>query len=180
MNLFRLSKPGISVAVAMQLLFVAPLTSAQNADRAILKQKVTKSLAMDFLEQFKTMTLQWEGDKPVRVIRIPLISGQNIAASYIAGKIPFIGAGISKSSTLQIRKVISTADAERMSSPDWSPEKEIEQHLNKNPFTNENALFDLEPGEEIRFEMTGAKSVGLKMGAGLGPIPLGVGGSANS
>lgn len=177
MKIVRWFKPSVSIAVAMQLLITIPVIAGPVTNSGVRKLNASKfSLAGDLIE-LKSMTLQWEGANPIRVIRIPLISGKSIAANYLIGKIPFFGGGSSKSSFVQIRKVISTEEAARMSSPEWSLEQEIETHLSKNPFVNENALLLLEQGEEIRFEMSAAKSVGVKMGAGLGVVP--VGGSAN-
>lgn len=177
MKIYRLSKQSLSVAVAMQLFLTLPAVAGPEANSSSEKASSSKSIWMKDLFDLKSISLQWEGANPIRVIRIPLISERNIAASYLLGKIPFVGTGSSKSSFLQLRKAISVAEAKRMSASNWSSDSEIESHLNKNPFMNENALHVLEPGEEVRFEMDAAKAIGLKLGGGLGVVP--VGGSAS-
>lgn len=172
MSKFRFIKKTATTAIALQLSLVAPVIAdpqvSANKEKAGIFESIFKK---DFLD-FKSMSLQWEGSSPVRVIRIPLISGKNLAATYLLGKIPFIGTSSYKNSFMQIRKVVSGAEVTRMSAADWNAEDEIDSHLKKNPFTNENALLVLEPGEEIRFEMDASKSVGLKLGAG-GLVPIG-------
>lgn len=172
MNTFPFIRQSATVAIALQLLLITPVIagpqSTENKSQSIFKSIFKK----DFLD-FKSISLQWEGNNPVRVIRIPLISSKNLTATYLLGKVPFVGTGSYKSSFLQIRKIVSTAEVARMSAVDWDAEEEIENHLKKNPFTNENALLVLEPGEEIRFEMDASKTLGLKLGGSGGLVPIG-------
>ncbi|MGZ3774401.1 MAG: hypothetical protein ACXVCY_11440 [Pseudobdellovibrionaceae bacterium] len=164
-----------SLAFILPLSFTAP-AFAQQKPPTETKQGTSKSIWKKDLLDFKSITLQWDGPTPIRVITIPFINGKSLAGNFLLGKIPFVGTGNTKSSFLQIRKAISAEEVTRMSSPDWDAEQEIALHLKKNPFENEEALLLLEPGEEIRFEMDATKSIGIKLGAG--PLMAPVGGAA--
>ncbi|MGZ3793848.1 MAG: hypothetical protein ACXVCP_15955, partial [Bdellovibrio sp.] len=159
-------KHTLSVAVATYLLLTPITPFAQEQTLAKKGAETAKSILQRDILEFSSISLQWENAKPVRILRIPLLSAQTIAANYLAGKIPFVGASSTKGSIIQIRKVVTKEEAERITTPDWNPEAEIQANMHKNPFVDENALNNLEIGEELRFEMNTGKSIGAKYGVG--------------
>jgi hypothetical protein len=132
-------------------------------------QESTRNETLDL----KSFAIKWEGNHAVRLIRIPLISTLTMAENYALGKLPFLATGITKTSVIEIRKILSLQEVQLLNLSDWDPNTEIERHLNKNPFNNDTALERLEVGEEIRFEMHSGGSVGLKTGSFIPAVPLG-------